>query len=117
MATQTIEFRAAPSQTVTLRLFVAGSDTQIASASATEATNRKGTYTAALTDVPAAEYQYIATIGTSPIIPVASGYVKLTLTTATFQVYDAAKAVNLSEVPSPDAAVIAEAVAQYDQRE
>ena len=117
MATQTIQFRSPPSQTITLRLFVAGSDTQIASASATEATNRKGTYTAAFTNVPAAEYQYIATIGTSPIIPVASGYVKLTLTTATFQVYDAAKAVNLSEVPSPDAAVIAEAVAQYDQRD
>jgi hypothetical protein len=101
MATQTIQFRSPSSQTVTLRLFVAGSDTQIASASATEATNRKGTYTAAFTDVPAAEYQYIATIGTSPIIPVASGYVKLTLTTATFQVYDAAKAVNLSEVVVP----------------
>jgi len=101
MATQTIEFRSPPSQTVTLRLFVVGSDTQVASAVATEATNRKGTYTAAFTDVPAAEYQYIATIGTSPIIPVASGYVKLTLTTATFQVYDAAKAVNLSEVVVP----------------
>jgi hypothetical protein len=91
MATQTIQFRSPPSQTVTLRLFVAGSDTQISSAAATEATNRKGTYTAAFTDVPAAEYQYIATIGTSPIIPVASGYVLLTLTTATFQVYDFAK--------------------------
>jgi hypothetical protein len=101
MATQTIQFRSPPSQTVTLRLFVAGSDTQISSAAATEATNRKGTYTAAFTDVPAAEYQYIATIGTSPIIPVASGYVKLTLTTATFQTYDAAKAVNLSEVVVP----------------
>ena len=98
MATQTIEFRSPPSQTVTLRLFVVGSDTQVASAVATEATNRKGTYAAAFTDVPAAEYQYIATIGTSPIIPVASGYVELTLTTATFQGYDAAKAVNLSEV-------------------
>jgi len=116
MATQTIEFRSPPSQTVTLRLFVAGSDTQISSASATEATNRKGTYTAAFTDVPAAEYQYIATIGTSPIIPVASGYVKLTLTTATFQTYDAAKAVNLSEVVV-DPGAIADAVwdEQYSQ--
>ena len=116
MAIQTIQFRSPPSQTVTLRLFVAGSDTQIASAAATEATNRKGTYTAAFTDVPAAEYQYIATIGTSPIIPVASGYVKLTLTTATFQTYDAAKAVNLSEVVV-DPGAIADAVwdEQYSQ--
>jgi hypothetical protein len=91
MATQTIEFRSPPSQTVTLRLFVVGSDTQVASAVATEATNRKGTYAAAFTDVPALEYSYVATIGTSPIIPVASGYVELTLTTATFQVYDFAK--------------------------
>jgi hypothetical protein len=91
MATQTIEFRSPPSQTVTLRLFVVGSDTQVASAVATEATNRKGTYLAAFTDVPALEYSYVATIGTSPIIPVASGYVELTLTTATFQVYDFAK--------------------------
>jgi hypothetical protein len=87
MATQTIEFRSPPSQTVTLRLFVQGSDTQVASASATEATNRKGTYTAAFTDVAAGEYQLIATIGTSPIIPVASGFVTLTLTTATFYAY------------------------------
>jgi hypothetical protein len=41
--------------------------------------------------VPALEYSYVATIGTSPIIPVASGYVLLTLTTAAFQVYDFAK--------------------------
>ena len=105
MATQTIEFRAAPSQTVTLRLFVVGSDTEVASASATEATNRKGTYAADFTSVAAGEYFYVATIGTSPIIPLASGYVRLTLTTATFQTYDAAKAVNLNEVPSGSSTV------------
>jgi hypothetical protein len=106
MATQTIEFRSPPSQTVTLRLFVQGNDTQVASASATEATNRKGTYTAAFTDVAAGEYQVIATTGTSPIIPVASGFVTLTLTTATFYAY--AK-VELITTP-PTAATIADAV-------
>ena len=106
MATQTIEFRSPTSQTVTLRLFVQGSDTQVASASATEATNRKGTYTAAFTDVAAGEYQVIATIGTSPIIPVASGFVTLTLATATFYAY--AK-VELITTP-PTAATIADAV-------
>ena len=117
MATQTIEFRAAPSQTVTLRLFVVGSDTQVASATATEATNRKGTYAAVFTSVAAGEYQYVATIGTSPIIPLASGYVTLALVTATYQVYDAAKAVivndktgySLATAP-PTAAAIADAV-------
>ena len=106
MATQTIEFRSPPSQTVTLRLFVQGSDTQVASASATEATNRKGTYTAVFSSIAAGEYQLIATIGTSPIIPVASGFVTLTLTTATFFAY--AK-VQLITTP-PTAATIADAV-------
>jgi hypothetical protein len=106
MATQTIEFRSPPSQTVTLRLFVQGNDTQVASASATEATNRKGTYTAVFSSIAAGEYQLIATIGTSPIIPVASGFVTLTLTTATFFAY--AK-VQLITTP-PTAATIADAV-------
>jgi hypothetical protein len=117
MATQTIEFRAAPSQTVTLRLFVVGSDTEVANAAATEATNRKGTYAADFTSVAAGEYQYVATIGTSPIIPLASGYVTLALTTATYQVYDAAKAVivndktgySLATAP-PTSAEVADAV-------
>lgn len=87
MATQTIEFRGPTGQTITLRLFVPGSDTLIASASSTEATNRKGTYLASFTDIPVGEYQCIATIGTSPIIPVASGFVTLEDLTATFRAY------------------------------
>jgi hypothetical protein len=106
MATQTIEFRSPPSQTVTLRLFVQGSDTQVASASATEATNRKGTYAAVFSSIAAGEYQVIATIGTSPIISVASGFVTLTLTTATFFAYSK---VELITAP-PTAGVIADAV-------
>ena len=106
MATQTIEFRSPPSQTVTLRLFVQGNDTQVASASATEATNRKGTYTAVFSSVAAGEYHVIATIGTSPIISVASGFVTLTLTTATFYAYSK---VELITTP-PTAGTIADAV-------
>jgi len=59
-ATQTIEFRAVTGQTVTAKLFAAGSDTEVASVTATEATNRKGTYRAAFTDVAAGEYQLLA---------------------------------------------------------
>jgi hypothetical protein len=88
MATQTIEFRSPPSQTVTAKLFAVGSDTQVDSQSATEATNRKGTYAAAYTDVAAGEYELIAFVGA---VPVARWFVTLTLTTATFQVYDKAK--------------------------
>lgn len=89
MATQTVEFRSPPSQTVTAKLFVVGSDTQVASVSTTEATNRKGTYSAAFTDVAAGEYELIVFVSTTPV---ARWFVTLTLTTATFQVYDKARA-------------------------
>lgn len=89
MATQTVEFRSPPSQTVTAKLFAVGSDTQVASVSTTEATNRKGTYSAAYTDVAAGEYELIALVGS---VPVARWFVTLTLTTATFQVYDKVRA-------------------------
>lgn len=85
MATQTVEFRAATGLSVTAKLFSAGSDTEVASVSATEATNRKGTYQAAYTDVAAGEYVLIAL---SSGTPVASWWVTLTLSTATFQVYE-----------------------------
>jgi hypothetical protein len=87
MATQTIEFRAPTAQTVTAKLFAIGSDTQVASVSATEATNRKGTYAAAFTDVAAATYDLIAFVSSTPV---ARWFVKLTLTTATFQATDTA---------------------------
>jgi len=90
MATQTVEFRSPPSQTITAKLFAIGSDTQVASVSTTEATNRKGTYSAAYTDVAAGEYELIALVGA---VPVARWFVTLTLTTATFQAYDRSTAV------------------------
>lgn len=85
MATQTVEFFAAPDQTVTAKLFASGSDTQIASVTATEQTNRKGVYQAAYTDVAAGLYRLLALVGTTPI---ASWWTDLTLTTATFQSYE-----------------------------
>lgn len=85
MATQTVEFRAASGLTVTAKLFAAGSDTEVASVSATEATNRKGTYVAAYTDVAAGEYMLI---GIASSLPVCSWWVNLRLDTASFQVYD-----------------------------
>lgn len=87
MATQTVEFRAATGLTITAKLFSAGSDTEVASVTATEATNRKGTYSAAYTDVPAGEYQLI---GLNSGTPVASWWTTLTLSTSTFSTYDKA---------------------------
>ena len=89
MATQTVEFRSPPSQTVIAKLFAIGSDTEVASVSTTEATNRKGTYSAAYTDVAAGEYELIALVGS---VAVARWFVTLTLTTATFQTYDKVRA-------------------------
>lgn len=95
MATQTVEFRAPTGLTITAKLFSFGSDTQVASVSATEATNRKGTYSAAFTSIAAGEYQLIAFDATPT--PVASWWVTLTLTTATFGVYDKADTRDISD--------------------
>jgi len=86
MATQTVEFRAAPGLTLTAKLFTPGSDTVVQTASAvTEATNRKGTYAATFTDPGAAEFELIALSGTTPVC---RWFCTLTLSTATFQAYE-----------------------------
>ena len=86
MATQTVEFRAAPGLSLTVRLFAVGSDTIVQTASScTEATNRKGTYAATFTDPGAAEFELVALSGG---VPVCRWFVTLTLTTATFQAYE-----------------------------
>ena len=109
MATQTIEFRSPPSQTITAKLFAVGSDTQVDSVSTTEATNRKGTYAAAYTDVPAGEYELIALVSTTPV---ARWFVTLTLTTATFQVYDKSQTVLMAADVVNASALAADAVAE-----
>ena len=86
MATQTVEFRAAPGLSLTVRLFAIGSDTIVQTASScTEATNRKGTYAAVFTDPGAAEFELVAFSSTTPVC---RWFVTLTLTTATFQAYE-----------------------------
>ena len=87
MATQSVEFSAASGQTVTARLFSAGSDTVVQTASAVaEATNRNGVYTATFTDAAAGLYRLIA--ANSGGILLAQWWVDLTLETATFQAYE-----------------------------
>jgi len=96
MATQTVEFRAAPGLTLTARLFTPGSDTIIQTASAvTEATNRKGTYAATFADPGAAEFELIALSGTTPVC---RWFCTLTLTTATFQAYEVRTAAVVARV-------------------
>ena len=87
MATQSVEFSAASGQTVTARLFSAGSDTVVQTASAVaEATNRNWVYTATFTDAAAGLYRLIA--ANSGGILLAQWWVDLTLETATFQAYE-----------------------------
>ena len=105
MGTQTVEFRAAPGLTLTAKLFTAGSDTVVQTASAvTEASNRKGTYAATFTDPGAAEFELIALSGTTPV---ARWFCTLTLTTATFQAYEVRTAAVVGAVASVTARVTA----------
>jgi hypothetical protein len=93
-STQTVEFFAAPGQTVTASLFSAGSDTVVASVTATEQTNRKGVYRAVYTDVAAGLYRLLALVSATPI---ATWWTDLTLTTATFQGYEVPTSVFASQ--------------------
>ena len=87
MATQTIEMEALTGETsVTMKAFAVGSDTQAGSESATEASNRKGCYTAAFTDLAAAVYRL--QLNDSAGDPLAVQYADITATTATFQAYE-----------------------------
>lgn len=109
MATQTVEFSAASGQTVTARLFSAGSDTVVQTASAvTEATNRDGVYTATFTDAAAGLYRLIATNSSGTLL--AQWWVDLTLTTATFQSYEMPVSVVQSGLSTLDGAGVRTAV-------
>jgi len=109
MATQSVEFGAPSGQTVTARLFSAGSDTVVQTASAvTEATNRDGVYTATFTDAAAGSYRLIATNSGGTLL--AQWWVDLTLTTATFQSYEMPVSVVQSGLSTLDAAGVRTAV-------
>lgn len=83
MASQSLAFGYTTSQTLTAQLFAIGSDTVVATASSvTEATNRKGRYVAAFTDVAAGDYLLVYFLGGSGA---GSEKYTLTLTTATFE--------------------------------
>ena len=109
MATQSVEFSAPSGQTVTARLFTAGSDTVVQTASAvTEATNRDGVYTATSTDAAAGLYRLIATNSGGTLL--AQWWVDLTLTTATFQSYEMPVSVVQSGLSTLDAGGVRTAV-------
>jgi len=109
MATQSVEFSAPSGQTVTARLFTAGSDTVVQTASAvTEATNRDGVYTATFTDAAAGLYRLIATNSGGTLL--AQWWVDLTLTTATFQSYEMPVSVVQSGLSTLDAAGVRTAI-------
>lgn len=82
---QTVEFFSPPGQTITAKLFQAGSDTEIASVSATEATNRKGVYLSVFTDIPTGLYRLLALVGTTPV---ATWWIDLVLQNGTYQSYE-----------------------------
>jgi hypothetical protein len=92
---QVVEFFAAPGQTVTAQLYSAGDDTLVSSQSATEATNRKGVYTATYTGVAAGTYRVLALVGSTPI---ATWWVDLLTGSATYIAYEMPLAVQVASV-------------------
>jgi hypothetical protein len=109
MATQSVEFSAPSGQTITARLFSAGSDTVAQTASAvTEATNRNGVYTATFTNAAAGAYRLIATNSGGTLL--AQWWVDLTLTTETFQSYEMPVSVIQSGLSTLNAAGVRTAV-------
>lgn len=98
MATQTIIFTGPTGRTLTAKLFPHGSDTLQESVSATEATNRKGYYSAAFTDAPAGDYSLHIFEGANLI---GVGIVNnLTLSTATFYEAEIANAIFIPGITS-----------------
>lgn len=94
MATQTVEFQAASGQTITAKLFTPGSDTEVASASATERTNDKGTYRVDYTDVAAGTYRLKGLVSSTAVC---AWRVDLTLATATFYTREPATVEKMSD--------------------
>jgi hypothetical protein len=110
MATQTIEFEASGGQTLTAKAFAAGSDVEAGSAAATEATNRKGTYTVSFTGL-AGTYKLIALSGTTPV---ATARFVCTDITATFPSGDLVSAVATDAINA--AALAADAVTEISTK-
>jgi hypothetical protein len=115
MATQTIEFAAPSGQTVTAKLFSAGSDTQIASVSASEAANRKGVYTASFTDLAPGAYRLIGLSASSILL--CQWWVETLASTATYVAYEQIRSGYSLAVTPPTSAQIADAVWDEDNRD
>ena len=86
MATQTIEFGAPAGQTVTARLFAAGSDVVVATATATARTNATGIYTAAFADLTPGLYRLIGTNAAGTLL--CQWWTLTESATATYPVYE-----------------------------
>lgn len=82
MATQTLEFSAGTGLTLSCKLFALGSDTVVATQTATEKTNDRNRYSVAFTDIPAGAYRLNAFVGATGGF--ANEVYDLTLETATF---------------------------------
>lgn len=87
MATQTIEFVAPTGETITAKLYAAGSDTVAATASSvTEQTNRKGVYYASVTSTLSGVYRLVATDASDT--PLATWWVDLLNASGTYIAYE-----------------------------
>lgn len=94
MATQTIEAVSTTGESPTMAIYSNGSDTLVDSAAATEATNRKGLYSASFTDLAAGDYRVFMTVGG---VTRAVWFVTTTASTATFQATETPTNVNVTK--------------------
>jgi len=91
MATQTIEFAAPSGQTITAKLFAAGSDTIEATASSVTArTNAAGVYVATVTSTLAGVYRLVATNASGTLL--AQWWVRLANADGTYIAYESPNA-------------------------
>ena len=96
MATQTIEFSAPSGQTITVRLFAAGSDTVEATASSvTERSNATGVYAATVTSTLAGVYRLVATNAAGTLL--AQWWVRLANANGTYYGYETPDAGSITE--------------------
>lgn len=115
MATQTIQSWGVTGETLTMKLYTYNSDTATASASATEATNRKGLYSAAFTDLAAGSY--IVQLQTSGGVVRSFFWVKTLAATGTYQAYEVPEDVFAGSTGSIDVGSISGSAPAADKLE
>lgn len=115
MATQTVQSWGVTGETLTMKLYTYNSDTAVASASATESTNRKGLFSASFSDL--AEGSYIVQLQTSGGVVRSFFWVKTLAATGTYQAYEVPESVFAGSTGSVDVGSVSGSASAADKLE